>query len=465
MAAPAPIELVLYPLVYIITLQIVGVSAFYVYRQKMTAYSYGRGPLLAVHVFFAGLVFFELLRVTLPVSTSFIAIYTVGGTIFILVDVVLLTLLALTVYLLPRGLGYRGIITEMLSKKTHALLFAAYVTFIVFAAGYLVVAQPFDPNTQATSVFGLPLPSPQFSPFYLELLLAILLIFLVYPALLLLLASRKVKDKAIRRVLVILPICWSGIGLDVLAFNGYILSQVGIDATPFGYLIASVAFGVTALVFRRASLLTGFFEPVRQLVPATSPVSGRIPIGGVSFEGTVSLLEVDPSSKYEEFVRDFAVEQNSHGALVFVFTSRGSPIYTILSALEGVRFYLLTSKVSYPKPAERPNEVLAPQNDQAVLLDLLDKTVTSTAGSKASVIFDSISDVILYSGFESCYKFIKQANEILSSPQVSSLFLLTSGAHEDRVVNLVRSLYSNHVAYDARGLKQTRGGQVAETQG
>ncbi len=464
MAAPAPVELVLYPLVHIITLQIVGVSAFYVYRQKMTAYSYGRGPLIAVHIFFAGLVFFELLRTTLPVSTSFVAIYTVGGTIFVLVDVVLLTLLALTVYLLPKGLGYRGIITEMLSKKTHALLFAAYVAFIVLTAGYLVLAQPFDPNTQAKSVFGLPLPSPQFTPFYLELLLGILLIFLIYPAFLLLLASRKVKDKAVRRVLVILPICWSGIGLDLLAFNGYILS-LGIDATPFGYLIASVAFGVTALVFRRASLLTGFFEPVGQLVPATSPFSGRIPTGGVSFDGAESLLEVDPSSNYEEVVRNFAVEQSSHGALVFVFTSRGSPVFNVLSGLEGVRFYLLTSKVSYPKPTERPNEVLAPQNDQAVLLDLLDKTVTSTAGTKASVIFDSISDVILYSGFESCYKFIKQANEILSSPQVSSLFLLTSGAHEERVVNLVRSLYANHVAYDAHGLRLTRGGQAAETQG
>src|SRR5712691_12655229 len=107
-AAPAPIELVLYPLVHIITLEIIGVSAFYVYRQKMTAYSYGRGPLIGVHLFFAGLVVFELLRTTLSVSPYFISIYTIGGTIFVLVDVVLLTILAVTVFLLPRGVGYTG---------------------------------------------------------------------------------------------------------------------------------------------------------------------------------------------------------------------------------------------------------------------------------------------------------------------------------------------------------------------
>src|SRR2546425_13476 len=76
-ATVAPIAFVLYPLVHIFTLEITGLSAFYVYRQKMSAYSFGRGPLIGVHILFMGLVVFELLRTSL-LSTNFIDVYTIG---------------------------------------------------------------------------------------------------------------------------------------------------------------------------------------------------------------------------------------------------------------------------------------------------------------------------------------------------------------------------------------------------
>src|SRR3989442_4215976 len=139
----APISFVLYPLVYIITLQITGLSAFYVYRQKMSAYSFGRGPLIGVHILFMGLVVFELLRTSL-LSTNFIDVYTIGGTIFVLADVILLTLIAVTVYLVPKGVGYRGIVAELLSKKRQVFPFETYLGFIVFAAVSLHLAHPFS---------------------------------------------------------------------------------------------------------------------------------------------------------------------------------------------------------------------------------------------------------------------------------------------------------------------------------
>jgi len=458
MAAPAPLALALYPLVHIITLQIIGLSAFYVYRQRMTAYSYGRGPLIAVHVFFAGLVIFELLRTSLPTTTDFIVAYTVGGTLFVLVDVILLTLLAVTVYFLPKGIGYTGFFSEMLSRRKHALLFIAYVAFIFFAGAYLAVFQPFNPTSQATSLIGVPLPSPTFNAFYLEILFAVLIIFLFYPSTLLLLASRKVKDKAIRRVLVILPVCWSGIGLDLLAFNGYILSNLNIDATPFGYLIASVAFGVTALVFRRASLLTGFFEPTRteKASPATYPFSTRLGISGGGIRDINSLLEVDSSLAYEQVVSDFAVELGSINYQVYAFTSKGSPVFYALSKVPGVRFYILSGKVSYPRPEDQPFQVLVPNNDHAVLLDLLDKTITANATTGAAIVFDSVSDVILLGGVENAYKFLKQANESMGGNKVTSLFIMTTGAHDDRVVNVMRSLFPSLLLYSTAGLRITR---------
>src|SRR3989475_13147119 len=118
-----------------------------------------------------GLVFFELLRTSL-LSTNFIDVYTIGGTIFVLADVVLLTLIAVTVYLVPKGVGYRGIVAELLSKKRQVLPFAACVVLIAFAAVYLALAHPFsnptDPSQYtATIIPGLVLPSPLFTPHYL----------------------------------------------------------------------------------------------------------------------------------------------------------------------------------------------------------------------------------------------------------------------------------------------------------
>jgi len=388
------------------------------------------------------------------------SLYTNFASSFILWDVVLLTAIAYSIYFRPGGLGFLGRLRSIFFRWPHGYVLLGFILYTFYTDAYLIIASPYSIQL-IESLGGVITTSTSFQPYFLVLSVADLIFFFGYPSSLLILAAGGSKDRDVRRALIILPVCWTGIGLDLLIVNGFLIS-IGFDFIYLGYVLAAAVFAITASVFRRASLLSSFFEPVRRLLPATSPFSGRIS-RGVTFDGTESLLEVDSSSDYEEVVRDFAVEQNSHGSLVFVFTSRGSPVYNTLSLLEGVRFYLLTSKVSYPKPTELANEILAPQNDHAVLLDLLDKTVTSTAGSRVSVIFDSISDLILYSGFESCYKFIKQANEILSSPQVSSLFLVTSGAHEEKIINLMRGLYANHVVYDNIGLKLTRGGRAVET--
>ncbi len=353
----------LYPLVHILTLEITGLSAFYIYRQKITAYQYTKGLLLAVHVLFAGVVVFEFLRTAL-LSTDFIQAYTIGGTTLILADVVLLTLLAVTVYLVPSGIGNRNIVKLLWARKLHVALFAAYTAFIVYAGAYLVVEEPFD-SKFVSSVTGASVPITVFTTYYLVLLLVILAVFILYPSLLLVFAARKVKDPSVSRVLNILPIIWSGIGVDLLFFNGYLLSS-NFDATPFGYLIASVAFGISALVFRRASLLTAFFEPVRATGKFTAefPFTQRLGVDNSFLDGRTLLLETDPSVAYEQVASDFARQSQSNGHTVYVFTAKGSPIYNALHAINGVRFYILSAKVTYPKPEENePSQILIPSTD------------------------------------------------------------------------------------------------------
>lgn len=122
----------LYPLVHIITLEITGLSAYFIYRQKITAYLYTKGLLLAVHVLFAGVVIFEFLR-TAFLSVNFITTYTIGGTELILADVVLLTLLAVTVYIVPSGIGNKSVVELLMQKKWLLVLFGAYTIFIGYA--------------------------------------------------------------------------------------------------------------------------------------------------------------------------------------------------------------------------------------------------------------------------------------------------------------------------------------------
>lgn len=440
------------PLVYMATMVITGLSAYYVYRQKTTAYEYTKGLLIAVHIFFEGVIVFEFMRnYFFPVELM--VVYTVGGTTLILIDVVLLTLISIVVYLRPTGTGYTGIINEMLSRKRHLFLFALFVAYIIYVQLYLVFFLPFTTDI-VENIVGLPVYVAEYTNLYLNYVVIILLIFLAYPSMLLVLAARKVTDRSVRRTLVLLPIVWTGIGADLIFFNGYLLS-VGIDATPVGYILAAAAFGITAFTFRRASVLAGFFEPIMKQEQIQTPFSSKLPLP-IDLYGKAILLEVDPTSKYEEAVRDFAIEHASKGSPVFVFTSRGTPVYNALLNADGVRFYIMTESVSYPKPARQTYEVLVPHSDQAVLLDLLDKTKESLPQGSIAFVFDSISDFILYSGFESCYKFLKQANEILGDSRTSSLFLITRGAHDERIVAQVKSLFSVHMVYDRQGIRITK---------
>jgi hypothetical protein len=456
-ATPDIFPYLLYPLVHIITLEITGLSAYYIYRQKITAYQYTKGLLLAVHILFMGVIVFEFLRTAL-LSLDFITAYTIGGTTLVLADVVLLTLLAVTVYLVPSGIGNKNITKLLWEKKPQVVLFAAYAAFIVYAAAYLSVEEPFTSNF-ASSVTGALVPITVFNSYYLVVLLVVLAVFILYPSGLLPLAARKVKDPSVSRILRLLPIIWSGIGVDLLFFNGYLLSR-NYDATPFGYLIASVAFGISALVFRRASLLTAFFEPVRPTVTKTAefPFTERLGVPSDFLSGRSLLLETDPSVAYEQVVTDFARQSISNTSTVYVFTAKGSPIFNALNKTAGVRFYILSTKVSYPKPEENePSQILIPSNDQAVILDLIDKTVTAaTAPAQVAIVFDSISDMVLSAGFEGTYKFVKQVNETTGNGRTSALFLMTLGAHDEKVVSFVRSLFPTQLVDDASGLKITR---------
>jgi hypothetical protein len=453
-----PLDLAFTPGVLVATMLITGISAYFVRKQQAVSYQHVRSLLIGVHVLYIFVVFLELVR-TFYQAPFYMNVYTEVWTSLVLGSVLLLTLVALAVYTKPSEPRFISLFHEIFMRKLQLALFALYTGFIIAAIIYLWIQTPFviSQPDQITNIAGVPVLATLFDPFYLNILLVVLLVFSVYPAGLLVLANRANEEPDVKRALRILPLAWAAIGLDLLVFNGYLLT-VNIDASSAGYLFAAVGFSTTAAVFRRATILSGFFQPIplsNKPSPA-NPFSSKMGKSLEALAGRNFLLEVDPASNYDQAVRDFALEFISNNYLVFAFTSKGRPVYNSLSQIEGVRFYTFSTKVSYPRPTGQTYEVLVPQNDQSVILNVLDKTMSANPDVKIAIVFDSITDLLLSSGFDNAYKFLKQANELISEAGETALFLLTKGAHDEKLTNVIRSLFPNQLTYEGNELKVAR---------
>lgn len=446
----------LVPAIQLVTMAITVVSAFFVSRQQARTYGNTRNFLVLVHAFFLGVVVLEFLRNYLS-SPSYVNVYTEGATTFILADVVLLTLVAASFYYRESASGGGSPLRGILQRRTHALAFAAFMAYIAFVEGYLLITTPFD-AAQITNIAGVTLYDAVFSPYYIDLLFVVLIVFMVYPSVQLILSRKRTADKGVRRALLILPICWSAIGLEFLIFNGYLLI-IGIDASSVGYLIGAAVFLVTARIFRQATTFAALFATTTTTVAVAAPrrtgfsAAAGFPEG---FQGRLFLLETSSSTNYEGSVLDFVQEMTSAGSSAFVFTSKGSPVYNAVRKKPGVRVYTFSSSVSYPNETEDPDEILVPAVDPPILLDVLNKIVTINPGAKITVVYDSLSDLVLSIGLQESYKFVRQANGILNRTNVAAMFLMTLGAHEEQTVNLVKSLFPNHLLVDEQGLRTTR---------
>ncbi len=444
---PSAVGLSVDALAFVVT----GVSLYFVARQKASQYPYINGLLILVHVLFELVVVQDILR-NFATSASLVADYSVFAAVMVFVDAALLTVIAYSVYARPGGerLGQR--LSGLFLKWPHGLVLGGFIAYIAALCVYVAFNRPFTVVALASPGGG-SVYAPHFSNTYLAASSFVLAFFLAYPTLLLVRASLASKDLGVRRNLALLPFYWAGIGAEILVFDGYLVS-IGYDYMAVGYAIAALLFGLTAAVFRRVSAISSFFGPLEG-IPAGTAAGGTERRSALDVSVPV-LLEVDPSSNYESALVSYCRSRTGSGGLVFVFTSRASTVHEGIQGIPGVRFYLMTSQVSYPTSTSREDELLVPQNDSAVLLDLIDKTVSSTGERPIAVVFDSLTELSLYQGFESAYKFLRSANELTDRPRVSLVCLVVKAAHDDRAMSLFRSLFRMQVAYDASGLRVTR---------
>ena len=436
------------------TIAITATSGAYIARQQTSEYNQVKDALVAVHGLYIALVSLEFIRIFYS-TPSFMQIYTIGNTSFVLCDVALLTIVALTIYYKPEGAGLTSTLKRLTRHPAQFIVFVLYLVYLLAAEVLLVAYRPFA-LVMLHNMVGLGVNSTVFNSWYLNVLFGILVIFISYPSALLFLAGRRATDPVIKRALILLPISWIGIGAVILTFNGYVLTVAMTDDSAIAYLIAATAFSASASIFRRATVLSGFFTFTGYSTPLTVPrpqtsFSRTIGTEFSNLIGKEYLLEVDPVSSYERAIRDMSLEFKSEGFAVFAFTARGSPVQISLSLSEGIRFLLLTEKVSYPRPGPIQNEMLVPRYEPSVLLSVIEKTITANPGSRLLIVFDSLTDMILSTGIEATYKFVKQANSLLSTAHATAVFMLTDSAVGEKEKAVVRGLFNERLSYEKDG--------------
>jgi hypothetical protein len=156
--------------------------------------------------------------------------------------------------------------------------------------------------------------------------------------------------------------------------------------------------------------------------------------------GKKILLEYDPSSEYERVLRSILAEGASNFERLVVFSRRESPLYSAIGDQPGLKTFILTSRVSYPK-IENENRVLIPAYDSSLLLDSLNKTIEALAGASFVIVFDNVSHFIFTLGQERAYSLVRQALELMVSSKITAVFLLNVGAHDSRTVSTLEGLF------------------------
>ena len=212
-------------------------------------------------------------------------------------------------------------------------------------------------------------------------------------------------------------------------------------ATPDHYVQVVMAFNVRAFENEQPTLdLLKSKIPVIDLTESSDAFSRTVGLSHDVIAGQKILLEFDPLSSYERILKSLSTEAASNFERVVLFTRMDSPIHSIMADEAGLKRFVLTSKVSYPK-VESENVVLIPAFDSSLILDSMNKTIEAYASNPFTIIFDNISHQIFTLGPERAHSFVRQALELMVSDRITGIFLLNYPAHDAKTVSMFENLF------------------------
>lgn len=435
---------------YVGAIGVTAYAGFQIYRQPLKSYEIVKDFLVGVYALILILMLIELWRVAggTRLGMEVYAPFSIG---IGLTEAILLSAAAVGLYMRPVGSSLSTFLSDLRKNRVQAGLFAVFSIFSVSIIAYVAAFMPYSIE-EVTALGGGQVLALVFPQEYVLLLCVVLFFFLCYPTVALFLATQNIPNKSFGGSLLSLPVGWAGVTIIYVVFEGFLWIE-GLDATGLMYFLDAVLFFMVTRNFRKAALLAGLVVPVG-FQGKGQDLSGK-KIAGLEVEGFGGrpiLLEAQPSSGFEEQVAGIVSILLSAGKSVFVFTSRGSRVQQAISAVQGVRLYLLTPTVSYYKQGERENEMLLSSANSSIVLDALGKSI-GNSDQQVGIVFDSLSDLVLSLGFAETYKFLRSAFELCADRRVVSFFVLLSGSQDKNVENALTGRFPIIMANDKDGMR------------
>ena len=150
------------------------------------------------------------------------------------------------------------------------------------------------------------------------------------------------------------------------------------------------------------------------------------------FMGRKILVEFDPESPCERYARDLVVEAQANEEAVIVVAPESGLVRQALQDEENIKFV---------SPTER----------------YLSTVLQAHAEKPFTLIYDSLTELILSQGMKFTYGFTRNTLEsLVKCKRSTALFLLNPDAHKPEYVSSIRSLFSNIVTCGKDGLTKVR---------
>jgi len=149
------------------------------------------------------------------------------------------------------------------------------------------------------------------------------------------------------------------------------------------------------------------------------------------------LLEFSSNVNYESKVGDFARESFANGEKVYIFTRMESRVDLALRGL-GVNYvFLSTLSSSIHKVGEKTKIIQITDISQILGAIMLIKNTNESS----SIVFDSLTDLMLLTNFEQAYKASRHALDIIANSSIHALFLIEKDAHDKSKMSAFENLF------------------------
>ena len=167
-------------------------------------------------------------------------------------------------------------------------------------------------------------------------------------------------------------------------------------------------------------------------VSRTRRFSSALGLQRSELAGRQILMEFSPSVPYERAVRDYILEGKSNGESPVVITNEYSAIHNTLGDEIGIEV------IPFKLPL------------------VLSEIFKRHSNERLCFVFDSLSDLILSTMFQSAYNYVRALLPRLSKMESTALFLMNPEAHPPTDVHSMRNIFRDQVAMTDEGLKKIK---------